>query len=53
MNQKVRIRAKVCRHHIFNRKGVDCTMCSKYPCFKGIDLMSSNLAVTCHKFKKI
>lgn len=36
-----------------NRKNVVCAMCEKFPCFKGIETMSSNLAETCQKFKKI
>lgn len=27
-----------------------CTNCEKYPCFEGIDNMSSNLALTCHSY---
>lgn len=38
------------RHTNFNRKGVDCAMCAKYPCFGGIENISSNLAITCKKF---
>lgn len=30
-----------------------CKVCSRYPCFKGIDTMSSNLALTCHDFNQI
>lgn len=34
------------------RKNVACAICEKYPCFNGIDNMKSNLAETCHQFKK-
>ena len=40
------------KHAPIKRKGVDCTMCAKFPCFVGINNMSSNLAETCHQFKK-
>ncbi len=30
-----------------------CKDCARYPCFKGIDTMSSNLALTCHDFNQI
>lgn len=33
-----------------SRAGVDCTMCRRYPCFKGMDVISSNLAITCRDF---
>ena len=29
-----------------------CTNCNLYPCFKGLDNLSSNLAITCRNFKK-
>lgn len=32
------------------RSGVTCAMCIKFPCFKGIETISSNLAETCHSF---
>lgn len=35
------------------RKNVTCENCDRYPCFKGLETMSSNLAETCQKFKKI
>ena len=36
-----------------NVKVVTCkNNCAWYPCFQGIDSMSSNLALTCNKFKK-
>ena len=35
------------------RKGVTCAFhCAEYPCFTGINNMSSNLALTCHKFRQ-
>lgn len=41
------------KHHPICRKRVNCTMCAKYPCFSGIETLMSNLAETCHQFKKI
>ena len=32
------------------RVGVTCAMCTRFPCFKGIETISSNLAETCHSF---
>lgn len=32
------------------RDGVNCQMCKRYPCFNGIEGMSSNLAETCHRY---
>lgn len=40
------------KHHPICRKRVSCKSCTRYPCFDGIDNMSSNLAETCHRFKK-
>lgn len=35
------------------RRGMTCALhCAKYPCFAGIDNMSSNLVLTCTDFKK-
>lgn len=41
------------RHTNYQREGVACAMCERYPCFAGIENMSSNLAATCHQFKKL
>lgn len=30
-----------------------CTECGYYPCFKGIETMSCNLALTCHSYHKL
>jgi len=40
------------RRKPINRKRVACTMCAKYPCFRGLENISTNLAITCHDFKK-
>lgn len=34
------------------RKNVKCAMCVKYPCFRGMENISTNLAITCHDYKK-
>lgn len=48
-NVKVTVTSKRKR----GRAGMTCAMnCSKYPCFRGIDNMSSNLALTCIKFER-
>ncbi len=41
------------KHMAICRSGVNCKMCERYPCFRGIDTMSSNLAVTCHDFHDV
>ena len=41
------------KHDAIERSDVDCTMCSRYPCFKGINTMASNLAVTCIDFDQV
>lgn len=40
------------KHATIKRKNVTCAKCVKFPCFTGIENMSSNLAVTCHQFKR-
>lgn len=40
------------KHNAIHREGVTCKNCTRYPCFAGIDNMFSNLAETCHRFKK-
>jgi len=34
------------------RKKATCAMCAKYPCFRGIENIETNLAQTCHNFIK-
>lgn len=41
------------KHAPIKRKNVTCAKCVKYPCFVGIETMSSNLAETCHNFKRL
>lgn len=41
------------KHNPINRVGVTCAVnCKKYPCFRGIDNLETNLAQTCHEFKE-
>lgn len=40
------------KHNAIHREGVTCRSCAKYPCFKGMETITSNLAETCHSFKK-
>ncbi len=35
-----------------NRKHVTCQRCARYPCFPGIETVETNLATTCHEFKR-
>lgn len=39
------------KHNPVDNGAVTCRDCDRYPCFKGIDGMSSNLAITCHDFE--
>jgi hypothetical protein len=40
------------KHNPICRKRVSCKSCTRYPCFAGLDNMSSNLAETCQSFTK-
>ena len=44
--------AKITKRRPILRKNVKCAMCAKYPCFRGMENISTNLAITCHDFKK-
>lgn len=35
---------RISREVLVKRRGMTCLMCEKYPCFRGIDNMSSNFA---------
>lgn len=35
------------------REGVACAVdCKRYPCFRGLENISTNLATTCHDYKR-
>lgn len=35
---------------VIRRSDATCLSCKRYPCFKGIETISSNLAETCHRY---
>lgn len=43
---------KPAKRAMIHRKRVTCEMCDSYPCFKGIESIKTNLALTCHKYKR-